>query len=575
MKKTSAKLTAEEYVKLLSVSPLQLSGGRVIVTGNVDLVKIPGGRKVRHLTSAEIHGKVIADKTCSLQTIRSCEIWGRVEVSGSRLEETSPDSKFLGSFYATGCPRLKTIAGEFSGDVDLSRSSVEEVPSIAYFKRNLWLEGCRHLRLVDCRVNGSLDASRSSLAVVGPRCRVRCGVFLSSCENLSEIGCIGNPEHLLLDGSAIRRLGPEFRCRQSISMRNCRALEKLPVLTAEEVTITSSQICALVTEPPNQFIIVEECPRLRKLSVSPQQKLFVRECPVADLRGVSKNVKTLEVSACPRLSDLSTDWRGNILLSHLPSLKQIPPSKMTASPSVADGILRPAWVFLKSPAGVFSEGGTQGTFFRLGSDHAAPATAQTVVRDKKLLEEWFLEGRTHSKKDTRIASGTCVNSPEKLGASGTRNFISGGSLRHFPLDKSRIHAGYRLVHPTGQPLGLKSSLDIRLLAFRVPDSCPDCDSRFFLPVRQNTLHLLQVALLKGHNSSSTLDGFLDHAHKLFRPFCPLTPGSFFQRGKVVRRDDFLPPYGIPRPFLFPFSDSPEEYFGTLSRRQSGVMGLLV
>ena len=326
MKKTSAKLTAEEYVKLLSVSPLQLSGGRVIVTGNVDLVKIPGGRKVRHLTSAEIHGKVIADKTCSLQTIRSCEIWGRVEVSGSRLEETSPDSKFLGSFYATGCPRLKTIAGEFSGDVDLSRSSVEEVPSIAYFKRNLWLEGCRHLRLVDCRVNGSLDASRSSLAVVGPRCRVRCGVFLSSCENLSEIGCIGNPEHLLLDGSAIRRLGPEFRCRQSISMRNCRALEKLPVLTAEEVTITSSQICALVTEPPNQFIIVEECPRLRKLSVSPQQKLFVRECPVADLRGVSKNVKTLEVSACPRLSDLSTDWRGNILLSHLPSLKQIPPS---------------------------------------------------------------------------------------------------------------------------------------------------------------------------------------------------------------------------------------------------------
>lgn len=324
MKKSRAKLTPVEYVRLCLENHQPSRTRKMNVIGDVDLAMTIDGRKVRHLLPALIEGNVVADKSCGLESIGECEIKGRLKVSGSKIREISPSAKVMGSFYAVGCPNLKKLEGEYLGDAHLARSAVEEVPLTAIFARNLNLEGCRFLRSLDCRVGGILDAGYSSVSIVGPNCRIGDSVFFSNCQNMTSVGFIGSPLHAVFDNSSIRHLQDGFECKLSLSLQNCPEFEEAPILSTPEVKISRARLKKLATTSAVRELFVEECLLLSSLKTSASDIVSIKKCAVRNLSGVSKIVRHLEVRDCPDLEELSGEWKGSLSLSGLPSLKSIP-----------------------------------------------------------------------------------------------------------------------------------------------------------------------------------------------------------------------------------------------------------
>jgi len=315
-------MEADQFVQAVARGEFnKLAMGRqVVVRGDVNLRKLPLGKKITDLPEANISGSLMADDSCALKTCRA-RVSGVVTLDGSQIEEFTPEPDRVGSvtgkFSAKGCKLLRKISGVYNNDVCLDGSGIHEVGCDFQCMGSLLVCNCDNLRMVDCAAR-EIVADGSGLEGTGPN---TCAENFSAegCRRLQQATPINGLRWANYDGSGITEVHPQFRCSGPAYFRRCRRLTSLSgtMRTVEVSTAPLGKVSGLQTGEA----IFADCAALPDTmsGLRVEAAVFAR-CGLEEIPdGISPDTH-LRVGDCPRFSRLPRRWQGDISLTGLPKL---------------------------------------------------------------------------------------------------------------------------------------------------------------------------------------------------------------------------------------------------------------
>lgn len=304
-------------------------GQTVVVAGSVNLCRHPLRTKIASLPGATITGDLIADYGCALRTCRA-RISGMVSLDGSHIEELSPEPGTVegtrmgvgGKVSAKGCAGLRKISGAFDSDVSLDGSGIEEIGSDFLCEGVLSVEGCGSLRSLDCCAV-SVIADGSALEETGPNAAIE-NLSAEGCLNLTKATPIRGLKWAKYDGSGIEEVHPRFLCKGPVYFKRCRRLTSLAG-EAGSIEVSMAPLKRIGNLAAGRGMIFTDCRNLPTGMGGLRSKTLVfARCDLEELPAGIQPDTDVRIGQCPDFSTLPTQWRGDISLTELPSLRETP-----------------------------------------------------------------------------------------------------------------------------------------------------------------------------------------------------------------------------------------------------------